>query len=91
MAPGDVKEFDIPATLRKHVHSRTDVEKSVQAHTIVGKATSNSATETLFQRVNAYRARRPKGDYSTSIEGFRLQEIARLQEYLTMRLASPDA
>lgn len=71
---------------KKHGHSR-DVATEVPLHaeTIVTKAKAGEAAETLMQRIQAYRARRLPHDYSTSIEGFRLQEIKRVQDYLADR------
>ncbi|MFN7835245.1 MAG: YopJ family acetyltransferase [Burkholderiaceae bacterium] len=70
----------LPAVFLKHAHSRS----SIKAHalTIVNKERMGSDVETLEQRVEAFRANRRGDCYSTSIEGFRLQEIKRLADYL---------
>jgi len=77
---------EVPAVFKKHSQSRDVVNESqLHAQTIVTKAKAGAAAETLTQRIHAYRARRSSHDYSTSIEGFRLQEIKRVQDYLADR------
>jgi hypothetical protein len=77
---------EIPAVFKKHSHSRkVIVDEPVTAQAIVSKAKTGDTAESLAQRIHAYRARRPEGDFSTSIEGFRLQEIKRVQDHLAER------
>ncbi|KAE8758451.1 avirulence protein [Paraburkholderia madseniana] len=82
---GEVNSVPMPAVFRKHMHSRSALNHMPQADEIVTKAQTGPDAETLRERVNAYRTNRFGSQYSTSIEGFRLQEIRRVGEYLRSR------
>ena len=85
----------IPPVFKKHSHSRAGVINGPHADAIVSKAKTGPDAEALLQRVQAYRTDRSEiffnrteiKHYSTSIEGFRLQEIKRVGDYL-MKKAS---
>ncbi|MBW8830671.1 MAG: hypothetical protein JF606_14795 [Burkholderiales bacterium] len=69
----------------KHMHSHTLARSLAGANAIVTKDKTGDAAETLLQRVQAYRTDRFGKQYSTSIEGFRFQEIRRAGEYLAAK------
>lgn len=71
-----------PAEFMKHTQSKTRVENSQHQKAIVTKDKGGLHAETLEHRNLAYRAQRFDKAYSTSIEGFRFQEIARAGEFL---------
>ena len=77
------QEVPLPVVFGKHGHSRGGLEDAPIGKAIVTKAQTGPAAETLKDRVEAYRADRTTKQYSTSIEGFRMQEIARVGDYLT--------
>jgi hypothetical protein len=90
----DVKEAPMPVIFQKHRHSREGLEGEPHGQAIVTKAQTGPAAETLINRVEAFRADRGNKQYSTSIEGFRMQEISRLAYYLKNvkpKLASSSA
>lgn len=81
----------LPPEFNKHMHSKRAARKGSDANAIVTKDKTGNSTETLLQRVEAYSADRSINEvdehieYSTSIEGFRLQEIRRAGEYLAAK------
>ncbi|MDW6004688.1 YopJ family acetyltransferase [Vibrio mangrovi] len=77
-----VKSPEIPNEFWKHTHSHGQIQVMGNGDMIVTKEKTGSATETLEHRNLAYRTQRQNHAYSTSIEGFRLQEIRRAGEYL---------
>jgi hypothetical protein len=90
----DVKEAPMPVIFQKHRHSRDGLEGKPLGQAIVTKAQTGPAAETLRDRVEAFRTDRDGMHYSTSIEGFRMQEISRLAHYLKNvkpKLASSSA
>lgn len=78
----------LPPVFRKHIHSRSMAVENPDANQIVSKIKTGPAAETLRQRVEAFRTDRRGRHYSTSIEGFRLQEIKRVEDYLNQRAAA---
>ncbi|AWO77485.1 YopJ family acetyltransferase [Serratia marcescens] len=72
----------IPAEFLKHAQSKTFVEGHSKQDNLVTKDKGGLHTETLLHRNLAYRANRFDKSYSTSIEGFRLQEIKRAGDFL---------
>ncbi|MDA8456502.1 hypothetical protein M4R22_17205 [Acidovorax sp. GBBC 3334] len=78
-------DLALPVEFFKHMHSKQQMEHRPDADAIVTKVRTGAAAETLRQRVLDYRATRGEGAYSTSIEGFRLQQIRRAAEYLATR------
>ncbi|MFB5171459.1 YopJ family acetyltransferase [Erwinia amylovora] len=79
------KQVPIPAEFFKHAHSKTLIEGHPHKDAIVSKDKGGLHAETLLHRNLAYRADRTNHSYSTSIEGFRLQEIQRAGEFLAAR------
>ncbi|MEW5289751.1 hypothetical protein ABW286_11245 [Erwinia papayae] len=71
-----------PPEFLKHTQSKTRVENGQHQNSIVTKDKGGLHAETLLHRNVAYRAQRFNKAYSTSIEGFRFQEIARAGEFL---------
>ncbi|UWS29870.1 YopJ family acetyltransferase [Erwinia pyrifoliae] len=79
------KQVPVPAEFLKHAHSKALVEGHRHQDAIVSKDKGGLHAETLLHRNLAYRADRINHSYSTSIEGFRLQEIQRAGEFLAAR------
>ncbi|MBW8830668.1 MAG: hypothetical protein JF606_14780 [Burkholderiales bacterium] len=83
---GQGQRNHVPPEFKKHMYSKSAAEKEKDANAIITKDKTGDSTETLLQRVEAYSADRAIENksiaYSTSIEGFRLQEIRRAGEYL---------
>lgn len=71
-----------PAYFLKHAHSKQRVERFPRKDELVTKDKAGPHKETLEHRNLAYRTQRGKHAFSTSIEGFRMQEIKRAGEYL---------
>lgn len=71
-----------PSALFKHAQSKSGIEGGPRENDIVSKDKGGLHAETLLHRNLAYRAQRFDKAYSTSIEGFRFQEIARAGEFL---------
>ncbi|HEX7636555.1 MAG TPA: YopJ family acetyltransferase [Noviherbaspirillum sp.] len=92
------KNQELPAVFFKHTHSsskaRAGKDNSQGEIRVNSEKSKNPDAQTLTQRINAYRTTRfnkktEKTDtYSTSIEGFRLQEIKRVADYLERKSAS---
>lgn len=79
----DGKSSLIPPDFLKHAHSKHTIKYYPEKNAIVTKEKHGITMETLEHRNLAYRAQRENGAaYSTSIEGFRLQEIQRAGEFL---------
>lgn len=78
-------DLEPPPEFIKHAQSKGTILKSPHQNAIVTKAKEGLHAETLMHRNMAYRAQRWKKAYSTSIEGFRFQEIARASEYLAAK------
>lgn len=72
----------IPAEFLKHSQSKTYIEGHPHQDSVVTKDKGGLHAETLLHRNLAYRVERDDIAYSTSIEGFRLQEIQRAGEFL---------
>ncbi|AMG56656.1 YopJ family acetyltransferase [Pantoea vagans] len=71
-----------PSEFFKHAQSKSHIEGGPRENDIVSKDKGGLHAETLLHRNLAYRAQRFDKAYSTSIEGFRFQEIERAGEYL---------
>lgn len=71
-----------PSEFIKHAQSKGHIEGGPRENDIVSKDKGGLHAETLKHRNLAYRAQRYNKAYSTSIEGFRFQEIARAGEFL---------
>jgi len=74
-----------PSEFFKHAQSKSHVEGGPRENDIVTKDKGGMHAETLLHRNLAYRAQRFDKAYSTSIEGFRFQEIAWAGEYLAIQ------
>lgn len=72
----------LPAEFLKHAQSKSYTQKHSKKDDIVTKDKSGPHMETLAHRNMAYRADRKDRSYSTSIEGFRMQEIKRAGDFL---------
>lgn len=77
------RNIPLPAEFQKHAHSKSYIQGHSKKDNIVTKDKSGPHMETLAHRNMAYRADREDGSYSTSIEGFRLQEIQRAGDFLS--------
>ncbi|MCX8964080.1 avirulence protein [Erwinia psidii] len=75
-------DLSLPAEFLKHAQPRSLIRGSPNENDIVSKDKGGLHAETLMHRNLAYRAQRFKKAYSTSIEGFRFQEIQRAGDYL---------
>lgn len=76
------KRIAMPVSFIKHAHSHQFVQSSGLKNATVTSDKSGPYAETLEHRNLAYRADRVNKSYSTSIEGFRLQEIKRVADFL---------
>lgn len=72
----------IPSEFIKHAQSKGHAERQGRRNDIVTKDKGGLHAETLLHRNLAYCAQRFDKAYSTSIEGFRFQEIQRAGDYL---------
>lgn len=76
------EKVPVPAEFFKHAQSKSSVEGKPHQDAVVTKDKGGLHAETLLHRNLAYRADRFDRAYSTSIEGFRMQEIQRAGEHL---------
>ncbi|RQM39562.1 YopJ family acetyltransferase [Erwinia psidii] len=79
---GGETDVSLPAEFLKHAQSRSHIRESPNKNDIVSKDKGGLHAETLMHRNLAYRTQRFEKAYSTSIEGFRFQEIQRAGDYL---------
>lgn len=79
------KDLEPPPEFLKHAQSRGTILGSPHQDAIVTKDKGGLHSETLLHRNMAYRAQRSDRAYSTSIEGFRFQEISRAGEFLAAK------
>jgi len=81
----DEQNLQPPPEFLKHAQSKSLIEKTPHRDTVVTKDKGGLHSETLLHRNLAFRAKRDDIEYSTSIEGFRFQEIARASEFLASK------
>lgn len=76
------EKVPIPVEFLKHAHSKQLVQNHPEKDRLVTKDKAGLHRESLEHRNLAYRTDRGDKSYSTSIEGFRLQEIQRAGAFL---------